>query len=130
AFVVTHRNATRFPVVIPAALVQRLAHTDPVPANSLGLSLPAGAHSFCMTANQDIPSDSLQPLLSIRFAAPGASGNALIDGKVVKTFQDVESLSIRKPVSAGVHQLVLHLDRPARNASMSTSRDFEPCQSQ
>jgi hypothetical protein len=56
---------------------------------------PVGAYTFCMTAHRDIPANSTQPLFTFNFAAPGASGVALIDGKTVKTFQNEQHLLIR-----------------------------------
>jgi hypothetical protein len=49
-------------------------------------SVPVGAYGFCMTAHPEIPDNSLQPLLRFDFAPPGASGAALIEGKIVKTY--------------------------------------------
>ena len=97
------------------------------PDDSPGQSVTTGAYSFCMTAKRDIPSISAQPLLVFDFALPGASGTALIDGKVVKIFKNEQRLSIRAHVFAGDHQFVLHLDRPAKNTSMSSNNDFEYC---
>jgi hypothetical protein len=95
---------------------------------SSGHSLSAGAYSFCMTAQRDIPSNSVQPLFAFHFARPGASGVALIDGKAVKIFKNEQRLSIRAHVLAGDHQFVLHLDRPAQNTFISSNGDFEYCQ--
>jgi hypothetical protein len=94
---------------------------------SSGHSVSAGAYGFCMTAQRDIPGNSIQPLLAFHFARPGASGVALIDGKVVKRFKNEQSLSIRAQVLAGDHQFVLHLDRPAENTFMSSNGDIEYC---
>ena len=80
-----------------------------------------------MTASRDIPDNSVQPLLAFNFARPGASGVALIDGIVVKIFKNVQHLSIRAHVSAGDHQFVLHLDRPAETTLMSGNDDFSYC---
>jgi hypothetical protein len=88
---------------------------------------PAGAYSLCMIAHRDIPSNSVQPLFTFDFAPPGASGVALIDGKIVKIFKNEQRLSIRAHVFAGDHQFVLHLDRPAENTSMSGNGDFKYC---
>jgi hypothetical protein len=87
-----------------------------------------GGYSFCMTARRDIPANSPQPLFTFNFAAPGASGVALIDGKTVKTFQNEQHLLIRAGVSAGDHRFVLHVDKPAENTFMSSSEDFKYCQ--
>ncbi len=91
-------------------------------------SLSAGVHSFCMSAKQEIPSNSPHPLLAFHFASPGASGVALIDGKAVKIFRYEQRLSIRAHVFAGNHQFVLYLDRPAENTFVSSNDDFEYCQ--
>jgi hypothetical protein len=87
----------------------------------------APAYSFCITAKRDIPSDSAEPLFAFHFARPGASGAALIDGKVVKVFENEQRLSIRAHVSTGDHQFVLDLDRAAENTFMSINDDFESC---
>ena len=95
---------------------------------SSGYSLSAGAHSFCMSAKQEIPSNSPHPLLAFHFARPGASGVALVDGKAVKIFRYEQRLSIRAHVLAGNHQFVLYLDRPAENTLMSSNGDLEYCE--
>jgi hypothetical protein len=120
AFVLAHNNG--FPVLlrIPPSVQERVQR-DLTGGDS------AGAHSFCMTARRDIPNNSLQPLLSFHFAAPGASGSALIDGKVVKDFKNEQHLSIRAHVLPGNHQLLLRLDRPAENTFMSSNDDFAYC---
>jgi hypothetical protein len=97
-------------------------------SSSSGQSLSAGVHSFCMTAKQEIPSNSPHPLLAFHFASPGASGVALIDGKTVKLFRYEQRLSVRAHVFAGNHQFVLYLERPTENTSVSTNDDFEYCQ--
>lgn len=100
-----------------------LAMSDsPAPPASLG------AYSFCMTAKRDIPSNSLQPLFTFHFVQPGASGVAMIDGKVVKLFKNEQRLSVRAHVLAGDHQFALRLDRPAKSAFMPSNADFEYCQ--
>ena len=91
-------------------------------------SLSAGVHSFCMTAKQEIPSNSPHPLLAFHFASPGASGVALIDGKAVKLFRYEQRLSVRAHVCKGNHQFVLYLERPAENTFVSSNDDFEYCQ--
>jgi hypothetical protein len=95
---------------------------------SSGHSASVGEYSFCMTAQREIPSNSVQPLLVFNFARPGASGVALIDGRVVKIFKNEQRLSIRAHVVAGDHHFVLHLDRPAENTFMSKNDDIESCQ--
>ena len=47
------------------------------------------------------------------FAAPGASRLALLDGKTVKKFQKEQHLLIPASVSAGVHRIAGHVDKPA-----------------
>jgi hypothetical protein len=122
-FVVEHRSATRFPALLPVPLLQRLAQSD-----SSGQSVSDRVYSFCMTATRDIPSDSVQPLFSFHFGRSGASGTALIDGKVVKIFHSEQRLSIRAHVSAGDHQFILHLIRPAENTLISSNDYFKYCQ--
>jgi hypothetical protein len=113
-FVVAHCGG--FPALFPASLSAR---AESAPAQD--------EYSFCMTAQRDIPSNSIQPLFVFNFARPGASGVALIDGTVVKIFKNEQRLSIRAHVIAGNHQFVLHLDRPAESTSMSRN-NFEYCQ--
>lgn len=85
------------------------------------------AYGFCVTAHRDIPSNPLQPLLRFHFAPPGASGTALIDGKIVRTFKNEQRLWISADLSAGNHWFVLRVDRPAENASISSNGDFKYC---
>jgi hypothetical protein len=94
---------------------------------ALARSRPQEESAVCMTANRDISMNSVQPLLTLQFAAPGASGVARIDGKVVKVFRDEQHLTIHAAVAAGDHQFALHLDGPAENTSMSSSDDFKYC---
>lgn len=121
AFVVAHNNG--FPVLlrIPPSLEERM-QSDLMGGDA------AVAYNFCMGTQREIPSNSLQPLLSFDFAAPGASGTALIDGKVVKVFENEQSLSIRAHVLPGNHQFLLHLDRPAESTFMSSNVSLESCQ--
>jgi hypothetical protein len=128
-FVVAHSGG--FPALLPTQLsLQGLAQSTLAQAadDSSGHSVSLAAYSFCMTTQRDIPSNSVQPLFAFNFAGPGASGVALIDGKVVKIFKKEQRLSIRAHVFAGDHQLALHLDRPAEITSMSSNGDFEYCQ--
>ncbi len=120
-----------FPVQFPAdsyslqALVQSdvaLARTAPNADSSA-----VGEYNFCMTAHRDIPDNSLRPLMRFNFAPPGASGVALIDGKIVDTFKNEQRLWIHADVPAGNHWLVLRVDRPADNASISSDRDLKYC---
>ena len=80
-----------------------------------------------MTARKDIPLTSSQPLFTFDFAAPGASGVVLIDGKTIETFKGEEHLRIHANVLAGVHQFNLRLDRPADITLMSSHDDFKYC---
>lgn len=118
-----------FPVRFPAnsnslqAIVQSdlaLARSDAVPA-------PVGEYSFCVTAHREIPANSLQPILRFSFPAPGASGAALMDGKLIGTFKKEQRLSISADMSAGNHWFVVRVDRPAENASIAGRRDFRSC---
>ncbi len=119
-----------FPAKFPAdsyslqALVQSDVALARVDATGSGV---VGAYSFCITARRDIPDNSLQPILRFDFAPPGASGVALIDGKIVSTFKNEPRLWIHAGVSAGNHWLILRVDRPAENASISSDRDFGYC---
>jgi hypothetical protein len=145
-FVVAHSG--RFPALFPVSLLLQVQaqnalgqvrysdeEESPIresarnPASGAsGQSLSAGVHSFCMTAKQEIPSNSPHPLLAFHFASPGASGVALIDGKAVKIFRYEQRLSVRAHVFAGNHQFVLYLERPAENTFVSSNDDFEYCQ--
>jgi len=146
-FVVAHSG--RFPALFPVSLllqeqaqnaVGQVRYPDeeesPIrgsarnlaASGSAGQSLSAGVHSFCMTAKQEIPSNSPHPLLAFHFASPGASGVALIDGKAVELFKYEQRLSVRAHVFAGNHQFVLYLERAAENTFVSSNDDFEYCQ--
>jgi hypothetical protein len=121
-------DSRTFPVRFPADSysLQALVQSDV----ALARSVPAGlvdAYSFCMTARRDIPDNSLQPLMRFNFAPSGASGVALIDGKIVQTFKNEQRLWIHADVSAGNHWFVLRADRPAGNASISTNGDLQYC---
>lgn len=107
--------------------LQWLVQSDLALARSPSEDVSAGAYSFCMVADRDIPIYSVQPLFAFNFAPPGASGVALIDGKIVKIFKNEQHLSIRADVVTGDHQFALHLDRPAENTSMFRNDDFEYC---
>lgn len=61
------------------------------------------------------------------FAAPGASGTALIDGKTVKIFRNQQHLRIYADVSRGNHQFKLDLDTPAILMFMVSNDDFKYC---
>ncbi len=124
-------HSRTFPARFPADSysLQAIVQSDVALARSVpeGESVPVGAYSFCMTARRDIPGNSLQPLLRFNFAPPGASGVALIDGKIVRTFKNEQRLWIHADVSAGNHWLVLRVDRPAENASISSNGDLKYC---
>jgi hypothetical protein len=90
-------------------------------------SASAGAYSFCMTAQREIPGNSVQPLFAFHFARPGASGVVLMDGNVVKKFKNEQRLSIRAHVFPGDHQFLLHLNSPAEKIFVSSNDDFEYC---
>jgi hypothetical protein len=81
-----------------------------------------------MTARNDIPLASSQPLFTFGFAVPGASGVVSIDGKTIKTFKDEQHLLIYAHVLAGDHTFNLRLDKPAANTLMSSHDDFKYCQ--
>jgi len=84
-------------------------------------------YSFCMTARKDIPLNSAQPLFTFDFAAPGASGVVLIDGKTATTFKDKQHLLVSAQVSRGDHRFILRLDEPATLTLMSSNDDFKYC---
>jgi hypothetical protein len=65
--------------------------------------------------------------MRFNFAPPGASGAALIDGKIVKEFKNEQRLWVHADVSAGNHWIVLRVDRPAENAAISSNGDFKYC---
>jgi hypothetical protein len=127
-------DSRKFPARFPAdsyslqAIVQSdVALARLAPEGDNADSGPVSTYSFCMTADRDIPGNSLQPLMRFNFAPPGASGVALIDGKIVRTFKSEQRLWIHADVSAGNHWFVLRVDRPAENASISGNRDFKYC---
>jgi hypothetical protein len=80
-----------------------------------------------MTARKNIPSNSATPLITYDLKAPGASGEALIDGKVVMTFKDEQHLRIYAAVSQGNHQFRLRLNKPATLTFMDHNIDFKYC---
>jgi hypothetical protein len=127
-------HSRKFPARFPAdsyslqAIVQSdVALARSAPEGDNADSGPVRAYSFCMTAHRDILDNSLQPLMRFNFAPPGASGVALIDGKIVKTFKNEQHLWIHADVSAGNHWFVLRVNRPAENASISSNGDFKYC---
>ena len=99
------------------ALVQR----------NLALARSQSEEGTCMTAYRTITNDSVEPLLTFDFAPPGASGVALLDGKIVKTFRNEQRVLIRADVSAGDHRFELRLDRSDEDTSMSSNDDFKYC---
>lgn len=126
--ITTASHSRTFPARFPADSysLQAIVQSDMSLARSAS-EKSVGAYGFCVTARRDIPANSLQPLLRFHFAAPGASGAALIDGKIIKTFRNEQRLSISADVSAGNHWFVLRVDRPAENASISRGGDFQYC---
>lgn len=117
-----------FPARFPADSysLQAIVQSDVALARSTSEGA-SGAYSFCLTADRDIRSNSLQPLLRFNFAPPGASGSTWIDGKIIKTFENEQRLWINANLSAGNHWLVLRVDRPAENASISGNGYFKYC---
>ena len=116
-----------FPALFPDShSLQALVQSDLALAR-LRPNAPVDAYSFCMTARRDIPNNSVQPLFTFNFTPPGASGVALIDGKIVKVFRNEQHLSIRADVPAGDYQFALHLDKPVENTSISSNDDFKYC---
>lgn len=120
-----------FPVLlrIPPSL-QEHAQSSLADLAAGGSPVAVGAYSFCITADRDIPSDSVKPLLGFDFASPGASGVALIDGKIVKRFENERRLSIRAHVLAGDHLFVLQLDRHPEARLITLNDDVRYCQPQ
>lgn len=123
-------HSRTFPVRFPADSysLQAIVQNDLALAQSPSAdSRPIGAYNLCVTAQRDVPRNSLQPALRFNFAAPGASGAALLDGKIIKTFQNEQHLSISADLSAGNHWFFVRVDRPAENASISSNGDFKSC---
>ena len=121
-------HSREFPTRFPADSysLQAIVQSDVALARSAD-SGPVSGYSFCITAHRDIPDNPLQPLMRFSFAPPGASGMALIDGKIVRTFKNERHLWIHADVTAGNHWFVLRVDRPAENASISSNRDLKYC---
>ena len=121
-------HSRKFPARFPADShsLQTIVQSDVALARSTD-SGSVSAYSFCVTAHRDIPDNSLQPLMRFNFAAPGASGAALLDGKIVQAFKNEQRLWIHADVSAGNHWLVLRVDKPAENASIPGNRDLKYC---
>jgi len=134
-FVAAHSGS--FPALIPPGLLfQGLAEPAPVDDPSEAASpgrnsiLAAGANSLCVTARRDIPANSVSPLFLFRFAPPGASGAALLDGEVVRRFKNEQRLAIGRHVFAGAHQFVLYLDKPAARTFLSINGYLDSCRVQ
>jgi hypothetical protein len=115
--------------IIAIALAIKAQHFPPLDRDNPPKSRTVLRDQYCMTARKSIPSNSAAPLFTYDFAAPGASGTALIDGKTVKTFNDQQHLRIYAPVSPGNHQFRLILDKPATLTFMVSNDDFKYCQS-
>lgn len=113
--------------IFPAAFRDSLSLQGLVQSDLALARSPANAYSFCMTAHHDIPNNSDQPLFTFNFAPPGASGVALIDGKIARIFRNEQQLAIRADVSAGDHQFVLNLDKPVEYTSTPGSNDVGYC---
>ena len=110
--------------------LQSIVQSDLALAQSGAESAAVGVYSFCVTARRDIPGNSLRPLLSLNFASPGASGSALLDGRIVSKFKKEQHLWISADVSAGKHWFVVQVDRPAENTSLLQNADFKDCPAQ
>ncbi len=136
-FVAAHSGS--FPALIPPGLLfEGLTQSTPTPvddppeaASQSGNSiLAAGAYSLCVTARRDIPANSVPPLFQYRFAPPGATGAALLDGEVVRRFKNEQRVAIGRQVFAGDHQFVLYLDKPAERTFMSVNGYLDSCRVQ
>jgi hypothetical protein len=110
------------------ALTLSAQHFPPLDRDNPAKSRPVLRDQYCMTARKSIPSNSPEPLFAYDFAAPGASGQALIDGKVVASFKNEQHLLIHAAVSSGNHQFRLVLDKPATLTFMNSNDDFKYCQ--
>ncbi len=130
ACVTSVARSRTFPALFRDSLsLQGLVQTDLALARlpSDAPAIPVSTYSFCMTARHNIPGNSAQPLFTFSFAPPGASGVALIDGKIVRRFRNEQQLAIRADVSTGDHQFVLGLDKPAEYTSMPGNDDVGYC---
>jgi hypothetical protein len=67
-------------------------------------------------------------LFSFECASPGATGKAVIDGKIIATFKNGQHLRIHETVSAGDHRFNLSLYQLVTNISMASHDDFKYCQ--
>jgi hypothetical protein len=112
-------------LVLVACGAQAQHFDDPLKPRTISA---VGGYTFCMTAHRDISANSTQPLFTFKFAMPGASGLASIDGKTVQTFRNEQRLLIRAQVPAGDHRFILHVDKPAEITFMSSNDDFKYCQ--
>jgi len=89
-----------------------------------------GVYSFCVTARREIADNALRPILRFGFAPPGGSGEALLDGKIVRKFRNEQRLWISADLPAGNHWFVVRVDKRAENASIAADRDFKSCPAQ
>jgi len=112
-------------VAIPHAV--HAQHFPPLDRDNPPKSRTVLRDQYCMTARKDISQNSAVPLFIYDFAAPGASGAALIDGRTVKTFKAQQHLTIYAGVSRGDHQFRLVLDKPASLTFMASNDDFKYC---
>src|SRR4051812_28186274 len=97
---------------IAIALTVNAQHFPPLDRDNPPKSRTVLRDHYCMNARKSISSNSPVPLFTFDFAAPGASGTALVDGKTVKTFKDQQHLRIYAGVLPGDHQFRLILDKP------------------
>ena len=114
--------------IIVIALSVSAQHFPPLDRDNPPKSRMVLRDQYCMTARTSIPSNSPVPLFTYDFAAPGASGTALIDGKAVKTFRNQQHLRIYADVSPGNHQFSLVLDTPDTLTFMVSNDAFKYCQ--
>jgi len=117
-----------FGVLTAVALVGSAQSFPPLDVDTPPQSRVLRGVSFCMTARKDIPQNSSLPLFTFNFAAPGASGTVLLDGKAIKTFKDERHLVVYENVLAGDHRFELRLDKAASNTAMSSHSEFKYCQ--
>jgi hypothetical protein len=120
--------AVYFIAGLAVALTVSAQHFPPLDRDDPPKSRAVLSDQYCMTARKTIPSNSAVPLFTYDFAAPGASGKALIDGNSVATFKDEQHLRVRADVSPGNHQFRLILDKPASLTFMVSNDDFKYCQ--
>jgi hypothetical protein len=114
--------------LIAIVLTVSAQHFPPLDRDNPPKSRTVLRDQYCMTARKSILSNSTTPLFTYDFAAPGASGQALIDGKAVANFKDEQHLKVHASVAPGNHQFRLILDKPATLTFMDSSDDFKYCQ--